>query len=154
MSTLLTKDNLETKQVIIEDGIFHARLSTRKVTTSKGNKMIITHEILEPVNDREKGEPVTQTVRLDRWVDLVEKDGEEVVDDKFQLTIQLIAKAIDHTEEDGDFTTDHINGKIVKIKVEYSPETKSKDGSRTYVASNQIKAWMPKDETFEEVPFN
>lgn len=152
MSTLLTKDNLETKQVIIEDGIFHARLSTKKVTTQKGNKMIITHEIVEPVNSRDTGEPVSHTVRLDRWIDLAEKDGEEVVAPDSEFGIQLLAKAIGHTAEDGDFTTDHLDGKLVKVKVGYSPSGVSKSG-KEYSASNQIKAVMPKDETFEEVAY-
>lgn len=147
---ILGEDQLEQKDTIIEDGTYHARLSTRKVDTSKGSKLIITAEIIETVNSRDTGEPLTQTIQLDRWLNLVEKDGKEVIDDNYLLFPQMIAKALGHTE--GEFSSEDMEGQVVKVKVEYSPGGVSKAG-KSYEPSNRIKSVLPKDDSFEEAPY-
>ena len=156
MSIVIPKDQIEKEDVIIEDCIVHARISCKELDLSGKKKLVVTYEIVEPVSDRKTGKPIGQTVRIDApWMDLeTDSSGNQTVAEKYLWVAQDIAKALQHTKENGDFIfPEDAEGKIVKLKIEYQPETASKDGSRIYAAKNRVKSVLPKDETFEEVPY-
>ena len=139
LNTKALKD-VETSQPLIEDGTYHARLSAEvKPNKDKtGQNLVITHEIIDPANNKQTGEPVTRAIKLTRYVSLVETDKYDPNEN-----LKRIATAIG-LEEDEDLELEALESAVCQVQVVTRPETEGSNGT-IYPESNDVKAWLPKD---------
>ena len=136
LNTKNLKD-VETRMPVIEDGIYHARLSCilKENNAKTGNNLVITHEILDPMNRKDNGEPLERTVKLTSYVSLVETEKYDPNEN-----LRRIAEAVEHPL-DKPLELEHIEGMVVQVKV--GSETSEKYGEQ-----NRVVSWMAKDDAF------
>lgn len=130
--------DIEVGQPVIEDGIYHCRLSAEIKENKKktGNNLVLTHEILDPVCKRDDGSPVNRGVKLSRYISMV--PGENYDPNE---TWKRLATALELPEGE-DLQLEHLQGAVVRCQVVH----KAAEGD--YPEGNDIKGWQPKEADF------
>lgn len=143
---ILNKSKLSEVEVgfpVIEDGIYHCRLSA-EVQPNKaktGNNLIIKHEILDPVNDRQSGDPLERKITLTRYISLEPKE-------KYNPDETLKRLAVAIKSEGDDLSLEDLQGAIVKCKVAYKPAERDPGTGKEYSEGNDIKGWDPVEDDY------
>jgi len=143
LNTKALKD-VETSQPLIEDGTYHARMSAELKPNKQntGSNLVLTHEIIDPANNKQTGEPVTRSIKLTRYVSMVDTDKYD-----HNENCKRLSDAIG-LPDDADLTLEDLAGAVCQVQVVTSPERTDSVTGNTYPEANDVKAWMPKDEDF------
>lgn len=128
---------VETSQPVIEDGLYHARLKCEQQENKAktGMNLVVDHEIIDPANRKDTGEPVGRKIIIRQYVSLVETEKYDPNEN-----LRRIAEAIGHNLEE-ELEESHINGAVCRVKV-------GSESDEKYGEQNRIKNWAEKDPEF------
>lgn len=136
LNTKTLKD-VETSQPVIEDGIYHARLSCvlKENNAKTGNNLVLTHEIIDPANRKDTGEPVGRSIKITQYISLVPTEKYDPDEN-----LRRIAEAVGHNLNE-PLELEHIEGMVCRVVI-------GSESDEKYGEQNRIKKWEEKDPDF------